>query len=101
MSNNQAYMREYMRQRRADRVRVAVHSRLVKASAYDIGRHDLRDGSGRMYPERYSGDAWNPVAIAAEVATGLRRRNRTPQPRQRRPVLGGKRSARADRPASK
>ena len=50
-------MRLYMRTRRASRrashIQVTSHDHIVRASIYDIGRKELRDGSGvKMWPNR-------------------------------------------------
>jgi hypothetical protein len=71
-----AYMKSYMRNRRANHVRADTHAVIVKASSYDAGRKELRNGSGKMFPDRYFGDNWNPVAIAAEVNAALKRRRK-------------------------
>jgi len=68
-------MRLYMRTRRASRrashIQVTSHDHIVKASIYDIGRRELRDGSGaKMWPNRAIGD---PAAALEEVAAALRR----------------------------
>lgn len=68
------YMKTYMRQRRAERIRVTSHDHIVKASTYDIGRKELRDGSGvLMWPGRCIGR--DPSTNIAEVRVALSRRS--------------------------
>jgi hypothetical protein len=68
-----AYMRSYMAKRRAERIRVTSHDHLIKASTYDIGRKELRDGSGvLMWPGRCIGR--DPSTDIAEVRVALSRR---------------------------
>lgn len=93
IAEHNAYMRDYMRNRRADRVRVADHSHMVAASSYDVGRHELRDGTGTpMWPERVKGSAtpYTDAMRAIEAAAKRRKSSRiaipTPtaaQPRRR------------------
>jgi hypothetical protein len=72
---HRAYMRGYMRQRRAEHIRVTSHDVIVKASAYDIGRKEWRDGSGvLMWPGRCIGR--DPSTDIAEVRVALSRRRR-------------------------
>ena len=61
-------------------------SRLSRASEFDIGRHELRDGSGLMWPERNTGERFQVGRAATEVEAGLTRPPRlTPPPAQAPP----------------
>ena len=61
-------------------------SRLSRASEFDIGRHELRDGSGLMWLERNTGERFQVGRAATEVEAGLTRPPRlTPPPAQAPP----------------
>lgn len=71
-------------------------ARTAKFSEVDFRRHELRDGSGPMWPERNAGEHFKIGQTAAEVAVALSRRRRrvvsTARPRKFEQKLGGNRS---------
>lgn len=45
---------------------------------YEIGCHKLRDGRTPMFPERVTGENWQPGKAMAEVNAALARHDRRP-----------------------
>jgi len=79
------YMARYHHDRRKSRRQSAIRanaSRLggVVFGYYEVGCHKLRDGKTPMFPERVTGENWQPGKAMAEVSAALARHDR----RQRR-----------------
>jgi hypothetical protein len=75
------YMTNYMRDRRRSRRQSAtraVASRLpgIHFGYYDVGCRTLRDNKTLMYPERVTGENWQPGKAMAEVNAALARHDR-------------------------
>jgi hypothetical protein len=72
------YMRDYMAHRRCSRSLATRISHVCATSVYDIGRHELRDGSDLMWPDRVMNSETPMSDGDRDIAAAEKRRRAAP-----------------------